>query len=195
MSVILLFALPILLAVTLHEVAHGYAARALGDRTPEAFGRLSLNPMRHVDPLGTVLVPAVTWLLAGFAFGWAKPVPIAALLLKPRDMVLIALAGPAANLAMALAWGCLLALDPPPSTALMALVGVKVNLLLALLNLLPIPPLDGAQVVAWAFPRARIERFAPLGFAVVVLAVAAGWLRAPAALLEAGLQRLLGVAA
>jgi Zn-dependent protease len=149
-------AVPILMAITLHEVAHGRVARHFGDRTAESLGRLSLNPLRHVDPIGTILVPAILLWMGGFLFGWAKPVPVNPRnLARPRqDMVWVAAAGPASNLAMAVGWAIVLSIVQRGGSGAtvdwlisMASTGVVINLLLAVFNMLPIPPLDGGRVL------------------------------------------------
>ena len=156
-------AVPILLAITVHEVAHGRMARHFGDRTAEMLGRLTLNPIRHIDPVGTVLVPLLTLWFGNFLFGWAKPVPIGYRNLSnpKRDMVAIALAGPGANLAMAIGWALLLQLvlgarQSLGSSAIyfkdVAQVGILINILLMLINLVPIPPLDGGRVLRGLVP-------------------------------------------
>ena len=156
-------AVPILLAITVHEVAHGRMARHFGDRTAEMLGRLTLNPIRHIDPVGTVLVPLLTLWFGNFLFGWAKPVPIGYRNLSnpKRDMVAIALAGPGANLAMAIGWALLLQLvlgarQSLGSSAIyfkdVAQVGIFINVLLMLINLVPIPPLDGGRVLRGLVP-------------------------------------------
>jgi Zn-dependent protease len=164
------WALPVLFAITLHEVAHGWAARALGDSTAAMMGRLSLNPFKHVDPVGTVVVPLVFLLLqSGFMFGWAKPVPVSARNLRHprRDMALVAAAGPASNLAMAVVWGLVYKLALAQGVVegvwlgikAMAGVGITFNLILMALNLLPIPPLDGGRVLSSLLPPAWSWRF------------------------------------
>lgn len=165
--------IPALLAITLHEAAHGYAARALGDPTAEQQGRISMNPLRHIDPFGTILLPGMLILLnAGFLFGFAKPVPVDFRRLRDprRDMVLVAAAGPATNLLLALGAGILYhAIDLLPDGLDSWVAGnlvnaITFNVLLAVFNMIPIPPLDGGRVAvgllpnALAFPLARLER-------------------------------------
>ena len=157
---IVLFAPPILLAITLHEVAHGWAARYLGDPTAADLGRLSLNPLKHVDPVGTIAVPAVMLTLGGVLFGWAKPVPVNMNQLRfPKiDMALVAAAGPASNLVMAAIWvlifkvGVSLGSILGAMIILMAAVGVFINTIIMMLNLLPLPPLDGSKVLSGLLP-------------------------------------------
>jgi Zn-dependent protease len=190
-----IWAIPVLFAITLHEVAHGWVARYFGDRTAELLGRLSLNPLRHIDPVGTVLIPGLLLGMGLPVFGWARPVPVASTgLRKPRlALIIVALAGPAANLFMALLWcGVLAAVVRIPGGAtinrwvvLMAQAGILGNVVLALLNLLPIPPLDGGRVLAGVLPKrigAGFEKMAPVGlFLVLGLLVLGlfGWLFRP----------------
>lgn len=188
---IFIFAPPFIFAVAVHEVAHGLAARALGDRTAEMMGRLTLNPIRHIDPMGSVLVPGML-LLSGapFLFGWAKPVPvdIRNLHSPQRDMALVAAAGPISNLAMAVFWALLIHVavmlqgaSPLIGGALfeMARFGVLINVVLAVFNAIPIPPLDGSRVVVAAMsPRMaqRFLRFETYGFIVIALLLLSGLL-------------------
>ena len=182
-----IYALPVLFAITLHEAAHGYVARHFGDMTAHAQGRISLNPIRHIDLVGTIVVPAVILVLTknmlggGFLFGWAKPVPVNySALRKPRQhMALVAAAGPAANLVMALIWALLLKISLlmpegrfAEPLALMAQAGIMVNLIFMFLNLLPILPLDGGRIVASLLPtRAawRYSKLEPFGLPLLVL--------------------------
>src|SRR5438876_952742 len=174
-KMIAVFAVPVLFAITLHEAAHGYVARHFGDTTAFKLGRISLNPARHIDLVGTIFLPLVTLFVSGgrIMFGWAKPVPVNfhALRRPKRDMLWVALAGPAANLVMALGWGAALKIGAMsgfgPSDFLLQvpIAGIEVNLVFMALNLLPILPLDGGRVVvsllpdplAWSF--SRLEPF------------------------------------
>jgi Zn-dependent protease len=191
-----IWAIPVLFAITLHEVAHGWMARYFGDRTAEMLGRLSLNPLRHIDPIGTVLVPGLLLAVGGPLFGWAKPVPVATSVLRNprRAMIVVALAGPAANLLMALVWcvvlGAIVRVNGDETLvrwiASMAQAGIWVNVVLAVFNLLPIPPLDGGRVLTGLLPphlSTRLERIEPVGL-FIVLGLSAfgllGWLFVPA---------------
>lgn len=207
---IAVWALPALFAITVHEASHGFAARALGDRTAEMLGRLSLNPLRHIDPVGTIIVPLVLLALGGWVFGWAKPVPVNVRNLPHprRDMALVAAAGPLSNLAMALGWGlllkfCLTAGDQgSPWMFLMATAsaGIAINLVLAVLNLLPLPPLDGGRVLAGVVPESMartLDRIEPYGMLILVAALATGvlsWLIAgPLNFAQLALLKVLGL--
>ncbi|TRZ65136.1 MAG: site-2 protease family protein [Rhodocyclaceae bacterium] len=181
-----IWALPVIFAITLHEAAHGYVARYFGDPTAWQLGRVSLNPLRHIDPVGTILVPglilATSSLLSGggILFGWAKPVPVDFGRLKnpKRDMLWVAAAGPAANLVMTLGWACLLKLATLMPDSLFALpmaemgkAGIRINAALMLLNLLPIPPLDGGRIAVSLLPQSVAWRFArlePYGFVILL---------------------------
>ena len=179
------YLLPVIFAITLHEAAHGFVARQLGDPTAGLLGRISLNPLRHIDPIGTVVVPMVVLfgsMLTGsgaMMFGWAKPVPVNFSNLRnpKRDMMWVALAGPASNLAMAFGWALLSRLlisagSSEPFFLKMATAGIGVNISFMLINLIPIPPLDGGRVavsllppaLAWRY--AKVERF---GFLLLML--------------------------
>ena len=155
---IIVAAVPIIFAITVHEVAHGWVASKLGDPTAKLAGRLTLNPVKHIDPLGTIVVPLVMIVLTPFAFGWAKPVPVDWRNLDSprRDMALVAAAGPGANIIMLLLWTLLLSVLFTDGTAVsyqenllieMAKVGIIINIVLIALNLLPLPPLDGSRIV------------------------------------------------
>jgi Zn-dependent protease len=191
-----IWAIPVLFAITLHEVAHGWTARLFGDRTAELLGRLSLNPLRHIDPVGTLLVPGILLALGAPVIGWAKPVPVATRALRNprRAMAIVALAGPVANLLMAIFWcavlGFIVRFDGSGTLvgwiAEMAQAGILINVVLAMFNLLPVPPLDGGRVLAGLLPPrwgAGLERIEPVGM-YIVLGLAAfglfGWLFDPA---------------
>ena len=171
-------AIPLLLAITLHEAAHGYAARVFGDRTAEMLGRISLNPLKHIDPIGTLAVPALTLAIGGFFFGWAKPVPVNFNNLRnPKtDMIWVAAAGPAANLVMAIGWALVLKFNDVPAVDSIARAGVAWNVGLMVLNLLPILPLDGGRILAGLLPGPlsyKFSRLEPYGlFIVLGLAIA-----------------------
>jgi Zn-dependent protease len=182
-STLAIYALPVLFAITLHEAAHGYVARHFGDMTAHAQGRISLNPVRHIDLVGTIVVPVAILLLSGysFLFGWAKPVPVNySALRKPRQhMAWVAAAGPLANLAMTLVWAALLKVASLlPATGfstfveLAARAGILVNLVFMFLNLLPILPLDGGRIVASLLPRRaawQYSRLEPFGVPLLLI--------------------------
>ncbi|MBA3904351.1 MAG: site-2 protease family protein [Rhodocyclaceae bacterium] len=181
------YAIPVLFAITLHEAAHGYVARHFGDPTAYLAGRISLNPLRHIDPVGTILVPGAiliaSKLVGGSAmlFGWARPVPVDFSRLRnpKRDMFWVAAAGPAMNLAMALGWAGLLKITTTMDSGVFSIfaagnarAGIEVNTILMLLNLLPIPPLDGGRIAVSLLPHRMAWRFArmePYGLAILLL--------------------------
>lgn len=186
MQKIALYAIPMIFAITLHEAAHGYVARHFGDYTAYQQGRISLNPLIHIDPVGTILIPLVLVVTTAgqFIFGWAKPVPVnfGNLRNPKRDMLWVAAAGPGANLLMAILWGVVLKIAfvlpvnyfSYPLQA-MADGGVKINLVLMALNLIPIPPLDGGRIAVSLLPNQLAYRFAmiePYGFIIIVALLA-----------------------
>lgn len=186
-----ILALPVIFAITLHEAAHGYAARHFGDPTAWQMGRISINPLRHIDPVGTILIPLAILLFSGgsFLFGYAKPVPVDfSRLRKPKqDMLWVALAGPAANLVMALFWALMFKLSwslPQyfsTPLALMAKEGIQINCVLMVLNLLPLPPLDGGRIAVSLLPHRLAWRFAQLerwGFPILLVLLFTGILGA-----------------
>ena len=185
---IAVYALPVIFAITLHEAAHGYAARLLGDNTAYVLGRVSLNPMRHIDPVGTLAIPLILYFVTSgaFMFGYAKPVPVAfGNLRNPRwGSLWVAAAGPASNFVQALIWGVVAVLlasfnVSEPFFTRMAAAGVGVNLVLGVLNLFPLPPLDGGRVPMALLPvRASImlSRLEPYGFFIVMALVMTGTL-------------------
>ena len=177
-------------AITVHEVAHGWVAKKLGDDTASRLGRLSLNPVKHVDPIGTVLVPVILYFVSGTPFGWAKPVPVNFKNLNnpKQDMAWVALAGPFANLCMLIIWGILLKFAASLNSDYWNLsqmlihvadIGIMINMLIMLLNLIPIPPLDGSRVVASLLPvswERNYLKIEPLGIALVILLFMSGYL-------------------
>ena len=202
-----IYALPVLFAITVHEAAHGYAARHFGDDTAWKMGRVTLNPLAHIDPMGTILMPLLLYFATSgaFLFGYAKPVPVrfGNLHNPKRDMVWVALAGPAANLAMALLWGALLfvlhALGiTEPFFMKMCQGGVLVNIVMFAFNLFPLPPLDGGRIVVGLLPARQalaFSRIEPYGFFIVMALVVSGlvsslWMQ-PVMALTYGLVNLL----
>jgi Zn-dependent protease len=184
---IAVYAIPLIFAITFHEAAHAYVANRHGDNTAKAMGRLSLNPLHHIDPIGTILFPLIGLLFGGFIFGWAKPVPInfGRLHNPKRDMLWVALAGPLANFAMALVWAILLKLsfylDSYFGTpiSLTAQAGISINISLMLLNLLPILPLDGGRIVFSLLPNAQANKYArtePYGMFILIFLLMIGGL-------------------
>lgn len=183
-----IWAIPVLFAVTLHEVGHGWAAKYLGDPTAENMGRLSLNPLKHIDPFGTVILPLLTFYLGSFIFGFAKPVPVNWNKLRntKRDIALVALAGPAANLMMMLFWLIIAKLFIGSAEqgnfvanifTLMAWAGIVINVLLMILNLFPLPPLDGSRVVFSLLPTQlayKYSKIEPYGLIILVVLLVSG---------------------
>lgn len=182
MQKIVVWILPVIFAITVHEVAHGWAAKKFGDNTAFMQGRLTLNPIKHIDWIGTVILPGLLLLTGtGFIFGWAKPVPVDARNFKNprRDMAWVALAGPGSNLLMAIGWALLARIGVIVGIEAVSLpliytgiAGISINLVLALINLLPIPPLDGSRILSgilpnyWAWQYNRLERY---GFIILLL--------------------------
>jgi Zn-dependent protease len=192
---VLIYALPVLFAITVHEAAHGYVARYLGDDTAYMLGRVTLNPIKHIDPIGTILMPLLLYFATSgaFLFGYAKPVPVQFGQLRhpKRDMIWVALAGPASNFIQAILWALLLVAllgfgVQEPFFVKMCQAGVLVNLVMWAFNLFPLPPLDGGRVLAGLLPRGGAQellaRIEPFGFFIVMGLVIAGvvgtfWLR------------------
>ncbi len=180
---IAIYALPVLLAITVHEAAHGYAARHFGDATATLLGRVTLNPFKHIDPIGTIAMPLFLYFATAgsFVFGYAKPVPVnfGNLRNPKRDMIWVALAGPASNLAMALGWGILLVLLASMGVTERFFIemcrgGVLWNVVLAVFNLFPLPPLDGGRILVGLLPHRQAEavsRIEPWGFFIVMALV------------------------
>jgi Zn-dependent protease len=184
---IAVYAIPVLFAITLHEAAHGYVARMFGDNTAYVAGRITLNPIKHIDLIGTIVVPLVILLVTkGMLFGWAKPVPvdIGSLRRPKQNMVWVAAAGPGANLLMAIAWAVFLTVQQMIGLQeqfflAMAVAGIQVNLVLMALNLLPVPPLDGGRIMVGLLPHRLSYQFArlePYGLIIVILLLATGTL-------------------
>ncbi|MDM0112864.1 site-2 protease family protein [Variovorax sp. J22R133] len=184
---ILIYAIPVIFAITVHEAAHGYAARYFGDNTAWMMGRVTLNPVKHIDPMGTILMPLLLYFATSgaFLFGYAKPVPVnfGQLRHPKRDMVWVALAGPASNFVQAVLWALLLvalvaAGVREPFFVKMCQGGVLVNLVMCAFNLFPLPPLDGGRVLAGLLPRGGAQqllaRIEPFGFFIVMGLVIAG---------------------
>jgi Zn-dependent protease len=185
---VILFGIPILFAITVHEVAHGWIASKLGDPTAKILGRITLNPIKHIDPVGTIIVPIILLFLGGFMFGWAKPVPVTwQNLRKPkRDMALVAVAGPLANLLMAFMWMGLLklgivlkdqGLENGVALGMMSEAGVAINLTLMVLNLIPLPPLDGSRVASAFLPGPwgyRFDKLEPYSMLILLMLLGTG---------------------
>ena len=174
---LLIYIIPLLFAITLHEAAHGWAASKLGDHSARMMGRVTLNPVKHIDPVGTILVPLLLVIMSvGFIFGWAKPVPINFRALKSQKsgMILVALAGPGANFLMAIGWVIVAIISinlNQPIFLKMAGIGIFFNILLAVFNLLPIPPLDGSRVISALLPGPlayKYGQFEQYGFLILL---------------------------
>jgi len=183
---IAIYALPVLFAITVHEAAHGYVARYFGDNTAYALGRVTLNPVKHIDPVGTILMPLVLYVATAgtFLFGYAKPVPVQFGRLRnpKRDMIWVALAGPGANLIQALLWGIAFyflkgASVTEPFFIKMCQAGILVNVVMFVFNLFPLPPLDGGRILVGLLPIKQamlVSRIEPWGFFVVMALVLTG---------------------
>ncbi|CAH9019557.1 site-2 protease family protein [Candidatus Nitrosacidococcus sp. I8] len=187
---IAIWVLPVLFAVTVHEVAHGWVALQLGDYTAKTMGRLTLNPLRHVDPIGTLIVPGILLILGGIVFGWAKPVPVSWDRLRnpKRDMAIVAIAGPIANLIMAISWALIARLGMSLTEnlpilgiplAYMGTAGVFINAILMIVNLVPLPPLDGGRVLVGLLPNPlayKVSRIEPYGILLLLILLLTGTL-------------------
>ena len=187
---IAIWILPVLLAVSLHEAAHAWMADKKGDPTSRLMGRLTFNPIKHIDPIGTILVPILMIVMTGFAFGWAKPVPVDARNFHnpKKDMMWVAMAGPASNFIMAFVWAIFLHIsvlfvDSRSSISLffllMPIAGITINVILGVLNLLPIPPLDGGRIMSGLLsPRASLQysKIEPYGFFIIIALMLSGLL-------------------
>ena len=187
-STLFVFVIPVIFAVTVHEVAHGWVASQFGDQTARSMGRLTLNPIKHIDPVGTIVVPVIMYFASGFIFGWVKPVPINWRNLghPRRDMAIVAIAGPAANLLMLLFWAMsakvimLLGNDSNHLAQLlfiMCSIGITINIVLMILNLFPVLPLDGGRVLTSMLPpnlAISFSRMEPYGLIILVVLLLSG---------------------
>jgi Zn-dependent protease len=188
LSTLFVFVIPVIFAVTVHEVAHGWVASKFGDQTAKSMGRLTLNPIKHIDPIGTLLVPAIMYFTSGFIFGWAKPVPVNWRNLghPRRDMAIVAIAGPAANLLMLLIWAMMakvITLLGSDSNQLVQLslimcgIGITINTILMILNLFPLLPLDGGRIATAMLPRdlaLSFSKLEPYGLIILVALLVSG---------------------
>lgn len=202
---IIVWAIPVVFAITVHEVAHGWVANYLGDPTAKTLGRLTLNPIRHIDPIGTVALPLILVYLGGFIFGWAKPVPVTWQNLRSprRDMAIVAAAGPMANLVMMILWAVLakvlLTIDQTPGPMLqfiltMCSIGIIINIILMVLNLLPLLPLDGGRVVTSLLPprlAVLYSRLEPFGLIIILVLLVTGILANIMMPMVSGLETLI----
>lgn len=201
---ICIWAIPVLFAITVHEVAHGYIALKCGDKTAQVLGRLTLNPVKHIDVIGTIIVPIVLLALGGFIFGWAKPVPVNPNNLgSRRQMALVSIAGPLANLLMAIFWALIMKLGILLSEHLgqvavaviyMGQAGIFINLMLGLLNMIPLPPLDGGRFVSALLPGRQAvvyDRIEPFGFIILLVLLVTGILGTVLAPILFGLQNFI----
>ncbi len=208
---VLVYAIPVIFAITLHEAAHGYVARMFGDNTAYMMGRVTLNPAKHIDPIGTVVLPLATLALSGFMFGWAKPVPVnfGQLRNPRRDSILVAAAGPGVNVVQAIAWAAIMrvlleTVSGPSSIgqfwAEVATAGITMNVMFAVLNLFPMLPLDGGRIVANLLPPKlgyAYSRTEPYGLIILLLLMVTGvfsrLLGPPFALATRGILTLFGL--
>lgn len=202
---IIVWAIPVVFAITVHEVAHGWVANYLGDPTAKSQGRLTLNPLKHIDPIGTVALPLILVYLGGFIFGWAKPVPVTWQNLGSprRDMAIVAAAGPIANLVMMILWAVLakvlLTIDQTPGPMLqfvlvMCSIGIIINIILMVLNLLPLLPLDGGRVVTSLLPprlAMLYSRLEPFGLIIILVLLVTGILANIMMPMVSGLETLI----
>lgn len=204
---IAMWALPLIFAITLHEVAHGYVAYLLGDYTAKLSGRLSLNPIKHIDLIGTIVVPLLMMTVSSFIFGWAKPVPVDPRNFKHmrRDLAMVALAGPLSNLLMAVIWGLIAKIGMMLRMSgndwlgvpliYMGGAGIMLNVVLGVLNLIPIPPLDGGKLLEAMLPKRvayKVSLIEPYGFFILILLMLSGLLFTIMAPIVSGIIAAIG---